>query len=298
MPQSGSDPGKLGNQRKLRHRLIADPAASASLSGSGWSLAPAIWCSVMLHIGGVVTVAAAPKTWPWVVGALVSNHLGLGAIGMWPKSRLLGPNLVRLPEASARRREVALTFDDGPSPLVTLHVLDLLDRYRAKASFFCIGERAATHPDIVREIVRRGHTVENHSFRHSSAFACYGPTAQRREIEAAQRIICSITGRPPQFFRAPFGLRNPLLASVLARTGLHYVSWTRRGLDTVSGDAQRVLRRLTRRLAAGDVLLLHDGSSAVTRTGQPLVLTVLPFLLEQIAARGLKSVTLPSAMDA
>jgi peptidoglycan/xylan/chitin deacetylase (PgdA/CDA1 family) len=292
MPQCASDPGKLGSEGELRHRLVPDPAASSS-----WSLTPAIWCSVALHVGGILILAAAPKTWPWVVGALVGNHLGLGAIGMWPKSRLLGPNLVRLPEASARRKEVALTFDDGPSLLVTPHVLDLLDRHGAKASFFCIGERAAAHPDIVREITRRGHTVENHSFRHSNAFACYGPAAQRREIETTQRVISSITGRSPQFFRAPFGIRNPLLAPVLARTGLRYVSWTRRGRDAMSGDAQRVLRRLTRRLAAGDVLLLHDGSSAVTRTGQPLVLTVLPVLLEQIAARGLKSVTLSGAME-
>jgi peptidoglycan/xylan/chitin deacetylase (PgdA/CDA1 family) len=255
-----------------------------------------IWCSALLHIASILTLAAAPRTWPWVVGALVSNHLCLGAIGMWPKSRLLGPNLVRLPDASVQRGEVALTFDDGPSPVVTPQVLDLLDRYRAKASFFCIGEKAAAHPDIVREITRRGHSIENHSCRHSAAFACYGPTAQRRDIETTQEIICSITGRRPQFFRAPFGLRNPFLAPVLARVGLDYVSWTWRGRDATTADPQKVLRRLTGRLAAGDVLLLHDGASATTLSGQPVVLTVLPLLLHLIAARGLKAVTLPAAM--
>ena len=84
---------------------------------------------------------------------------------------------------------------------------------------------------------------------------------------------------------------------MLARTGLRYVSWTRRGYDAVRADAAGVLRRLTRGLAAGDVLLLHDGSSARTSGGQPVVLQVLPALLEQVAAQGLKAVTLPAALD-
>jgi peptidoglycan/xylan/chitin deacetylase (PgdA/CDA1 family) len=228
---------------------------------------------------------------------LLGNHVVLGVIGMWPRSRLLGPNLVRLPAAAARRGEVALTFDDGPDPEVTPQVLDLLDNAGAKASFFCLGARAAAHPEIVRDMVRRGHSVENHSQRHPNLFACYGLRALRREIESAQTAIAGITNRPPAFFRAPVGLRSPLLDPVLARTGLRYVSWTRRGYDAVRGDPTGVLRRLTRGLAAGDVLLLHDGSSARTSAGRPVVLQVLPVLLEQLAARGLKAVTLPAALE-
>jgi len=199
----------------------------------------------------------------------------------------LGPNLVRLPAPAVRRREISLTFDDGPDPEVTPRVLELLDRYQAKASFFCIGEKAAAHPELVKEIARRGHSVENHSYHHYNAFAFFSISKLRREVDAAQEAVAAITGRSPAFFRAPAGFRSPLLDPVLASRGLRYVSWTRRGFDAVSGNSTRILRELTRGLAAGDVLLMHDRV--------PVVLSVLPALLEQVAAQGLKAVSLASA---
>jgi len=117
----------------------------------------------------------------------------------------------------------------------------------------------------------------------------------RREVEATQAVIAGITGRAPGFFRAPAGFRSPLLDPVLARRGLCYVSWTRRGYDAVRRNPVEVLQRLTRGLSAGDVLLLHDGAHARTDAGEPLVLAVLPALLDQFAASGLKSVSLPTA---
>ena len=149
-----------------------------------------------------------------------------------------------------------------PGSDVTPRVLDLLDRYGAKASFFCIGRRATAYPDIVRDIVRRGHSVENHSHRHPHCFAFYLPHALKREIDDAQAAMQSITGIRPRFFRAPMGLRGPALDPVVVRSALIYVSWTRRGWDCVSRSPAMVLRRITSRLAAGDVILLHDGSCA------------------------------------
>ena len=191
---------------------------------------------------------------------------------------------------------VALTFDDGPDPDVTPRVLDLLDRYQATASFFCVGQHAARHPDLVREILRRGHSVENHSDRHPTAFACYGPRALYREVADAQRAVADVAGCEPQFFRAPFGLRNPFLDPVLALMKLRYVSWTRRGFDRVSRSPDKVLFRLSRRLSGGDILVLHDCRSRLSSAGKPLVLQVLPPLLDHIAHRGLRPVSLPLAL--
>jgi peptidoglycan/xylan/chitin deacetylase (PgdA/CDA1 family) len=106
-------------------------------------------------------------------------------------------------------------------------------------------------------------------------------------VESAQQTLTSIAGRPPAFFRAPAGFRSPFLDLVLSTAALRYVSWTRRGFDTVSRDPQRILQRLTRGLAAGDVLLLHDSA--------PVVLAVLPVLLGELAARGLRAVSLTTA---
>ena len=99
----------------------------------------------------------------------------------------------------------------------------------------------------------------------------------------------------PKFFRAPAGLRNPLLDPVLQRLGLQLASWTRRGFDTVNTDAAAVLTRLTARLTAGDILLLHDGHAARSPGGRPVVLDVLPALLAAIHERGLRAVTLRQA---
>ncbi len=271
-----------------------DRHSTASAKGS-LRPAPAIRCSQVLHALGALTLVAQPAWWPWIAGVLVSNHVILIAAVLSPRSRLLGPNVVRLPASAARRHEIALTFDDGPDPEVTPRVLDLLDRYQAKASFFCIGEKAAAFPATVREIARRGHSVENHSFRHPHAFAFYGISRLRREVDDTQAVITSITGRPPRFFRAPMGFRSPFLDSVLAGSALRYVSWTRRGYDAVRRDPAHVLQLLTRGLSAGDVLLLHDGGHSRTDAGEPVVLAVLPALLDQMAKRGLKSVALPTA---
>ena len=263
-------------------------------TGRRWRPAPAIGFSAAFHLGGVAAVALDPVSWPYVGAALLANHTALALGVMMPRSTLLGPNLKRLPPQSASRREIALTFDDGPDPAVTPRILDLLDRHQAKASFFCIGCKAEMHPDIVGEIARRGHSVENHSNRHPNGFAGYGLRRLQRDIQAAQETIATICGRAPAFFRAPMGLRGPFLDPVLARLGLTYVSWTRRGLDTVDGNFETVLARLVRELSSGDILLLHDASAPASRRATVSV-TVLPALMERIAAAGLKPVSLRAA---
>jgi peptidoglycan/xylan/chitin deacetylase (PgdA/CDA1 family) len=242
----------------------------------------------------LAVLALAPRHWPVVAGTLLADHVSLAALSLWPQSRLLGPNRSRLPEAAAGRGEVGLTFDDGPDPGITPRVLDLLDRAGARATFFCIGRRVEARPDLVAEIVRRGHRIENHTWSHPNSFACYTPAAQRREVLRAQDAIGRTTGRAPVLFRAPAGFRNPFLERELHREGLTLASWTRRGYDTLERDPAAVARRLLRGVGAGDVLLLHDGSAHRERGGNPVVLEVLPRLLDELAARGLK----PAAIEA
>lgn len=259
-----------------------------------WRPAPLIRASFALHAGALAALAARPQWWPWAMGTLAANHLLLTTLGLLPRSTQLGPNWTRLPPKAAARSEIALTFDDGPDPVVTPQVLDLLDAAGVSASFFCIGARAERHPEICREIVGRGHGVENHSQHHRHAFSLLGPRGLAREIQSAQETLAAITGQPPRFFRAPAGLRSPLLEPVLARQGLQLAAWTRRGFDTRTRDAGRVTHRLTRGLAAGDILLLHDGNAARGADGIPMVLRVLPDLLQSLTAAGLRPVTLRS----
>ena len=275
------------------------PTSPAPLADTPrWRMPLLVKASAALHVAAGAAVIAAPASWPWALGAVALDHTLVAATGLWPRSTWLGQNLRRLPPASAARGEVSLTIDDGPDPEVTPAVLDLLDAAGARATFFCIATRAEAHPRLCREIVRRGHSVQNHSHRHSHTFSLLGLGGFRREIERAQDALAQITGQRPGFFRAPAGLRNPFLAPVLHELQLELVSWTRRGFDTARRDPADVLARLTRALRAGDILLLHDGHAARTATGRPVVLEVLPALLTRFEAAQLRAVTLSEAMQA
>jgi peptidoglycan-N-acetylglucosamine deacetylase len=262
-----------------------------------WVPSPLLYASAAVHLGAAATTLALPRLWPWALGAVIANHVGLTAAGLWPRSQLLGPNWIRLPARTGALSAVAITIDDGPDPAVTPQVLVQLAEYRALATFFCVGERVERYADLAQEIVRRGHTIENHSQRHRHSFSLMGPGGMSAEISRAQDSILRVTGSRPRFFRAPAGLRNPFLEPILARLQLRLASWTRRGFDTVNGNADAVYQRLANPLQGGDILLLHDGNAARGRNGQPVILEVLPRLLDTLSSMQLQPITLRSALS-
>lgn len=258
---------------------------------------PLLKASLALHVIAIAAVPFVPGTWPLWLAALVADHLILSTVGLVPRGDLLGPNVVHLPGSSAERGEVAITIDDGPDPRVTPAVLEILAAHGARATFFCVGECLRRNPELARSIVDGGHEIANHTATHPYTFSMYGIRALEREIAGGQDAIASVTGTESRYFRAPAGLRNPLVQPILSRRGLRLVSWTRRGFDTVQSDAATVLGRLVRDLKAGDILLLHDGRAARDASGQPVILGVLPALLDACRTRGLVPVTLRDALD-
>ncbi len=255
---------------------------------SGWRPTSFSAAALTLHAAVPPWLLLAPADWPRALAAMAGSHALLGLAALWPGNQMVGPSITCLPGRPPGL--VSLSFDDGPDPDVTPSVLDLLDRHGARASFFMIGARAATHPALVREVVSRGHEVENHTMRHRLGFACLGMGGQRQELLQAQSILTRLSGRPPRLARVPAGVRSPLTDPVLHSLGLRHAAWTRRGLDTRTRDPDLVLRRLTAGLQDGDVLLLHDGNSARTAAGRPVVLETLAPLLRLLDARGLRSV--------
>lgn len=277
--------------------------ASIAPNGDGqtatrhWLTTPALQLSATVHICSALLAILNPGIWQWALGAVLFNHLILTAGVMRPQSRLLGPNMTHLPAAAARRREVSITFDDGPDPEITPLVLDLLDQYGAKASFFCIANKVSAYPELAREIIKRGHSLENHTNSHPYAFALFGPGGIQREINSAQAAIFAVTGVAPRFFRAPMGFRPPFLAPVAMRTGLCCTTWTRRGYDTFARHPKPVLQRLLRGLDAGDILLLHDGRPNRPNKNTQVILEALPNLLKHLQTLNLKSVSLTTACN-
>ena len=152
---------------------------------------------------------------------------------------------------------VALTFDDGPDPAVTPLLLDLLDRHSVSATFFVTGERAARHPDIIRDILSRGHAIGNHSYHHFPFLMLKGMRTLRREIESTQSVLAGF-GIVPLAFRPPAGITNPLLWRVLLEQGMYCVNYSCRALDVGNRRIRRLSETVLKSVSPGDIVALHD----------------------------------------
>lgn len=221
---------------------------------------PHLWLLWLLLLQALVAVLWWWLGWRWGLPLMVASHVPLWWGALAPGSALYGPVLRRLPLAPDDRR-VWLTIDDGPSD-DTLPILDLLDAHAARATFFLVGERAAARPELVHEILRRGHGIGNHSHGHPQAwFWALGPWRMRAQIEQAQQVLTRISGQPPRWFRAVVGMANPFVHAPLKRLGLARVGWSARGFDGVRGDPAQVVARIERDLAPGVIVLLHEGAA-------------------------------------
>ncbi len=220
---------------------------------------------VVLLFAAIAPIVAVALYRFGVISALAPifvSHLLILYAGLVPNSSWWGP-IARC--FATTEREVWLTIDDGPSPAHTLQILDLLDRYSARATFFVIGARAEKYPHLITEIIIRGHELANHTFTHPShRFWASGPRATAAEIDRCASQLRSAPDRPARFFRAPAGLKNPFLHPTLRQRNLQLIGWTARGLDTVLRNPQRVAARISRRVRPGAIILLHEGHRATS----------------------------------
>lgn len=190
-------------------------------------------------------------------------------------------------------RGVALTFDDGPHPIHTREVLDVLDAHGARATFFVIGDKAAAHPDVVREIAARGHWVATHTMHHDRFLNLREERSIERDIEASRDLIESLTGQRPSLFRPPVGFTSPRVRVAVRRLGLTVVGWTLRAYDGLAvTTAAAIVRRIVPRLGDGAIVLLHDAAEVGDR--RPPTLDALPAILEAMKERRLEAVSISS----
>lgn len=156
-------------------------------------------------------------------------------------------------------KKIALTFDDGPNEM-TLLVLDVLKKYNAKATFFCIGKNIEAHPDILKRTIEEGHTIGNHSYSHSPFFDFYRKEQVIAEIERTDALIESVLGKKTILFRPPYGITNPSIRRALAVTQHKTIGWNIRSLDGIIKNEKFLLDRIIKRIKPGGVVLLHDTS--------------------------------------
>jgi peptidoglycan/xylan/chitin deacetylase (PgdA/CDA1 family) len=191
-------------------------------------------------------------------------------------------------EVPTRTRLVALTFDDGPDPVQTPRVLEILAREGHSATFFCIGRNARLHPAIVAETTAGGHEIGNHTYSHLPLLLA---SRQRlvEEVRRADWILSSISGGPVLHFRPPMGWATPAVLRWIAQEGYRTVLGSIYPADPRAPDADTIVRRTVAGLAPGRIVILHDGSSR--GTPRPHTVAALPEILRQLEARGLRGVS-------
>lgn len=189
-----------------------------------------------------------------LLGSGVIMAGGFLAATYYPNAPIFGPVTGRGP----RRRELYLTFDDGPNPRSTPAILDTLAAEQVPATFFMVGNHVQRYPDLARLAVTQGHEIGNHTMTHRK-LSYLGPRAVEAELSRAHGVIGATTGRAPRFFRAPHGYRSLAVARATKRMGYRNFGWTFGVWDSDPISAEEIRRRVQARLRPGAIILLHDG---------------------------------------
>jgi peptidoglycan-N-acetylglucosamine deacetylase len=186
---------------------------------------------------------------------------GCAYAALWPESQIYGRTLI----APKRHRELALTFDDGPNPEWTPQLIDILARYRVRATFFMVGRFAEEEPLLTRYVADAGHLIGNHTWSHPN-LALTAPGGVRDELARTSTILAKIIGKPIRYFRPPFGARRPDVLWTARRMGMTPVLWNAMTSDWKEPSAVRIAGRLMERIDSlsqhgrGSNIVLHDGN--------------------------------------
>ncbi len=246
---------------------------------------------------------------PWwiAVPAVTGGLAGMTAYAtVNARAQLFGRSLCKTDSP----KKLALTFDDGPNPSITPKLLDLLDRYKAKATFFVIGNFARGCPELLKDIYARGHNVGNHTDTHPNLFFC-GREETGTELQRCSEAIERALFELPQFFRPPFGYRSPWLSEIVQRQNMQMVTWSllpgdwrAKPVEWLTERMQRVAENARSRPAEkarngptsdGEILCLHDGNYARQNGDRSVTLAALEYWLPRWHDLGLEFVTMAEA---
>jgi peptidoglycan-N-acetylglucosamine deacetylase len=179
------------------------------------------------------------------------------------------------------KKEIAITFDDGvTNPKQSHLVLDILKKYQAPATFFCIGKNLETNEqlEVLKRMNTEGHIIGNHSYSHSNFYDFFSSKQVIEETLLTDEIVRKHTGKTPRFFRPPYGITTPNIAKAFKALEHKTIGWSLRSLDTVIKDDQKLFERVKSKLKTGDIILFHDHI--------PQMKTFLPMFLEYLLKEG------------
>ena len=192
-----------------------------------------VWLSLIPSLGFILLCAVAP---------------------FFPRFSFFLPVISR---GASNKKAVALTFDDGPDPLVTPQVLQLLLKHQVKATFFVTGKKAAEYPELIKEILLNGHSIGNHSYSHDNLLMFRRIKTIVEEITTAQNVLSDF-GIVPLTFRPPVGITGPRLRPALLNSGLYVVTFSCRAHDGGNRWIKDISKKILKRIRPGDIVALHD----------------------------------------
>ncbi|NEW07727.1 polysaccharide deacetylase family protein [Paenibacillus sp. SYP-B3998] len=194
-------------------------------------------------------------------------------------------------EIMTDEKVIALTFDDGPHPVYTAQILDLLKQYEAKATFFVVGNKVKMNPDLLKREVNEGHELANHTYSHAYLSR---KNNLKKEINKAEEIIYETTGRRCQLFRPPGGFYNENLVAMVKQEGYKMIMWTWQ-LDTKDWNTpgvDKIVNRVLKNSRNGNIVLFHDYVEGPTQT-----IDALKLILPELKNRGFKFVTVSELLN-
>ena len=216
---------------------------------------------------------------------------GLAAHGTWYRnSWIFGPALSRLPGSD---RVASITFDDGPNPLATPRILDVLKREDVRATFFVLGRHADRWPDLVKRVADEGHQIGNHGWHHRKLHR-RTPAYVRDDLTKGTDSIARACGVHPTVFRAPHGFRSPWVTPIARSLGQRTIGWSLGVWDSTRPGVDEIVKRTLDGMRPGSILLLHDGDGYDPDGDRQQTAEALPGIIGGLRTRGFSFVTLPT----
>jgi peptidoglycan/xylan/chitin deacetylase (PgdA/CDA1 family) len=227
-----------------------------------------------------------------VTAAAVAAASAAGYQSMAPTGQWFGRTFDGLGRGS---KQLALTYDDGPNDPHTLRLLEVLARHHVQATFFLIGRYVEQRPDIVRDLVKAGHVIGNHTFSHP-LLIFKSERELRTQLDDCDRALTDAVGEHSNLFRPPFGGRRPAVLRIARQRGLEPIMWNVTGYDWNATSAEHIERKVTRQVRGGNVILLHDGGHRDFGADRAYTVTATDRLISRYQAEGYEFVTVPAMM--
>lgn len=191
-------------------------------------------------------------------------------------------------ELFTRDKIVALTFDDGPHPIYTPQILDILDQYQAKATFFMIGSRMEEYPEIVEEVSGRGHLIANHTYTHPKNLRAESPESIKKEVDRCQQSIERLANQNACLFRPPRGILNQKIIKMLHKQGYTVVLWSISADHHDAPTPELMAARVIKHAHPGEIVLIHDGRTDLRWKD----VEATRLIIENLSKQGYRFVTL------